>query len=66
MPKNFVLRTSLELLAISFELYCAVPFAIGAYPQHGSLTRDEIEAEFREMRDSKGELIKEFLFNKGL
>ena len=31
-PKNFYLRTSLELLTICFELYFAVPFAIGAYP----------------------------------
>lgn len=32
MPRNFYLKTLLEILAISFELYCAVPFAIGAYP----------------------------------
>ena len=32
MPKNFYLKTMIEILAISFELYFAVPFAIGAYP----------------------------------
>lgn len=32
MPKNFYLRTTLEILCICFELYFAVPFAIGAYP----------------------------------
>jgi hypothetical protein len=32
MPRNFYLRTALELSCISFELYWAVPFAIGAYP----------------------------------
>jgi hypothetical protein len=32
MPKNFYVKTLVELLAISFELSCAVPFAIGAYP----------------------------------
>ena len=32
MPRNYVARTLLEGLLISFELYCAVPFAIGVYP----------------------------------
>ena len=32
MPRNLALKTTLEILAISFELYFAVPFAIGAYP----------------------------------
>jgi Sideroflexins len=32
MPRNFFLKTTLEILAICFELYFAVPFAIGAYP----------------------------------
>jgi hypothetical protein len=32
MPRNFYIRTLVEILAICFELYCAVPFAIGAYP----------------------------------
>ena len=38
MPRNFYIRTILELLAISFELCVAVPFAIGAYPQNGTLS----------------------------
>jgi len=32
MPRNFYARTALELCAIAFELSCAVPLAIGAYP----------------------------------
>jgi hypothetical protein len=32
MPRNFYAKTCLEILAICFELYFAVPFAIGAYP----------------------------------
>ena len=32
MPRNFYMRTTLELLCIIFELYFAVPLAIGCYP----------------------------------
>lgn len=32
MPKNFYVKTCLEFSLFTFELYCAVPFAIGIYP----------------------------------
>jgi hypothetical protein len=32
LPRNFYLRTTLELSLIAFELYFAVPFAISVYP----------------------------------
>jgi len=32
MPKNFVLRTTLELSLFFCELYLAVPLAVAAYP----------------------------------
>ena len=66
MPRNFYLKTTLEILAISFELYFAVPFAIGAYPQLGKVSVDEVEDEFKHFKNSKGDPIKEFIFNKGL
>ena len=66
MPRNFYARTALELCAIAFELYCAVPLAIGAYPQNGTITAENIEEEFRQMRDAQGQPIRVFHFNKGL
>ncbi len=66
MPRNFFLRTNLEILCICFELYFAVPFAIGAYPQLGKVSVSEIEDEFKDLKNSKGDPIKEFIFNKGL
>jgi hypothetical protein len=66
MPKNFYVRTTLEILAICFELYFAVPFAIGAYPQMGKISVNEVEEEFRNLTNSRGDPIKEFIFNKGL
>lgn len=32
MPRNFYVRTCLEVFFIAFELYLAVPFAIAIYP----------------------------------
>jgi len=32
MPKNFYLKTLLEVSLIACELYIAVPFGIGVYP----------------------------------
>lgn len=66
MPRNFYLRTLLEISAICFELCCAVPFAIGAYPQYGHLRVDEVEEEFRHLVKSNGDPVREFIFNKGL
>jgi len=66
MPRNFYVRTTLEILAICFELYFAVPFAIGAYPQMGKISVNEVEEEFRNLTNSRGDPIKEFIFNKGL
>ena len=66
MPKNFYLKTLVEILAICFELYFAVPFAIGAYPQYGHLRADEVEEEFRNLRYPNGDPVKDFIFNKGL
>ena len=66
MPKNFYARTFLEILSICFELYFAVPFAIGAYPQYGNLRAEELEEEFRNLRYPNGDPVKEFIFNKGL
>ena len=47
MPKNTYMRTALELSIIAVELYFAVPLAIALYPQTGSIKREELEEEFR-------------------
>jgi ABC-type polysaccharide/polyol phosphate export permease len=66
MPRNFYLRTLLELLCISFELYIAAPFAISAYPQTATVASTSVEEEFRNLTNARGEQITHFVFNKGL
>ena len=66
MPSNFYLKTSIEALLIGGELYLAVPIGIAMFPQKGKILVSELETEFQLIKNSHGDLIKEFNFNKGL
>lgn len=66
MPRNFYLKTLVEVSYISLELYVAVPLGIAMYPQIGKINANELEEEFRNIRDERGVAVKEFYFNKGL
>lgn len=57
MPRNFALKTTLELSLFFCELYLAVPLAIAAYPQYGVIKREEMEPELREWKNKSGEYI---------
>jgi len=46
MPSNFYLKTLVEALAISGELYLAVPVGIAFFPQKGKILVSELETEF--------------------
>jgi len=54
MPRNFYLRTLLELTFIATELYFAVPFAIGVYPQTSKIKAEKLEPEFQNLIDKNG------------
>jgi hypothetical protein len=66
MPRNFTVRTTLELSMFFLELYLAVPIAIAAYPQYGRIPVDQMEPEIQEWKTQQGKQIKEFMYNKGL
>ena len=66
MPRNFYLKTFVEVSYIALELYLAVPMAIAMYPQVGKINANELEEEFRNIKDERGVAVKEFYFNKGL
>ena len=66
MPKNKVGKFSVEFSLLAFELYFAVPLGLALYPRQGTLPAKDLEPEFQNIKDSKGDLIKEFVFNKGL
>jgi hypothetical protein len=66
MPRNFYLKTLLEVSFISLELYVAVPLGIALYPQQGRIKIEDLEPEFKNLKNENGIAIKEFIFNKGL
>eukprot|EP00352_Strombidinopsis_acuminata_P003205 CAMPEP_0176403230 /NCGR_PEP_ID=MMETSP0126-20121128/49927_1 /TAXON_ID=141414 ORGANISM="Strombidinopsis acuminatum, Strain SPMC142" /NCGR_SAMPLE_ID=MMETSP0126 /ASSEMBLY_ACC=CAM_ASM_000229 /LENGTH=80 /DNA_ID=CAMNT_0017781353 /DNA_START=627 /DNA_END=869 /DNA_ORIENTATION=- len=66
MPRASGPRTAVEVACIAFELYLCVPLGTGIFPREGQLSADELEEEFRNKVDAKGNKIKEFYFNKGL
>eukprot|EP00474_Spongospora_subterranea_P010205 CRZ10663.1 hypothetical protein [Spongospora subterranea] len=47
-------------------LAMAVPLAIGIFPQTGIISVQDLEEEFQNVRDSKGDRVSVFTYNKGL
>jgi Sideroflexins len=66
IPKSRVPKTILELAVISMSLYVALPLSVSLFPPRGEIAADQIEPEFREMRNSRGDLVTKFYYNKGL
>lgn len=66
MPKSRGPKTIVDLSVISFALWIALPISVSLFPPRGQAKNTEIEAEFREMRNSRGELVTSFYYNKGL
>lgn len=65
-PTRGPAKTALELGLIFIQLYCAVPLALGVFPQIGSINASELEPEFQSLKAKDGSLMTEFAFNKGL
>ena len=66
MPKNKPGKLSVEISLLLLELYFAVPLGLALYSRQGLISAKDLEPEFKQIKDSKGKLIDEFVFNKGL
>mmetsp|Transcript_12876 Transcript_12876/g.17325 ORF Transcript_12876/g.17325 Transcript_12876/m.17325 type:complete len:233 (-) Transcript_12876:178-876(-) len=66
MPKNRALKLSVELSLLCLELYFAVPLGLSMYSRQGNIGANELEPEFGNLKNSRGNLVTEFVFNKGL
>lgn len=66
-PKNPAAQLMIQLGLIVAQLKCAVPLAMGAFPQICTIEAARLEPEFQNLRsETTGELIREFRYNKGL
>eukprot|EP00331_Platyophrya_macrostoma_P029838 CAMPEP_0176454680 /NCGR_PEP_ID=MMETSP0127-20121128/30118_1 /TAXON_ID=938130 /ORGANISM="Platyophrya macrostoma, Strain WH" /LENGTH=295 /DNA_ID=CAMNT_0017844057 /DNA_START=105 /DNA_END=992 /DNA_ORIENTATION=- len=47
-------------------LWVALPLSIGLFPQEGRIHYSKLEAQFHDLKNSKGEKVEYFVFNRGL
>jgi tricarboxylate carrier len=59
-------RLPVEATVCVLSFVFGLPFAISLFPQEGSIPSAQAEDRFRQLRDSKGQPIPTFYFNKGL
>ncbi|CDW90303.1 sideroflexin 5 [Stylonychia lemnae] len=65
-PKRARLANLIELILCACSLTVALPMSVALFNQRSMLPRESLEAEFQDLKDSKGEVITHFYFNKGL
>jgi hypothetical protein len=66
LPKSRGPRTILDLTVISFALWTALPLSVSLFPQRGEIAASQLEEEFRGRRNSKGQIVEKYFYNKGL
>lgn len=59
-------RPFVQVPVITACLWLALPLAIGLFPQMSSVKAQDLEPQFRDLKDSKGNKVDTFYFNKGL
>ncbi|OQS04486.1 Mitochondrial Tricarboxylate Carrier (MTC) Family [Thraustotheca clavata] len=66
MPKNRVGRVIAEVSVVTLCIWGAFPAAIALFPQYGTIAAKDLEPQFQQLTNSKGQLVKEFTYNKGI
>ena len=66
LPRARAPKTLLELSVIAFALWVALPISVSLFPPTGEAKSAEIEPEFRELRNAKGQIVDRVYYNKGL
>jgi hypothetical protein len=66
MKRYPALSIPVNLTLITVCLYIGLGPAIALFPQIGSLSTDNMEAEFHNLVDSRGRAITQLYYNKGL
>lgn len=55
-----------EIGVMAVCLFSGVPPALAAFPQIDHIQASKLEPEFQGLQNSKGQIITQFSFNKGL
>ncbi|KAM9978232.1 hypothetical protein ACTFIY_012000 [Dictyostelium cf. discoideum] len=59
-------RMPLNLAVIAAIFNTSLPAAIALFPQESTISANSLEPQFRNIKDKNGNIIKEFIYNKGL
>lgn len=65
-PKNPVLSKLTEASLCICSLTFALPMSIALFQQRSQISSEELEMEFKAIKNEQGDLIKEFYYNKGM
>ncbi|EGG25316.1 sideroflexin [Cavenderia fasciculata] len=68
---SFIKKYPLAKMPINLAVIAAIfnsslPAAIAMFPQESSISASDLEPQFRDLKDKNGNIIKEFIYNKGL
>ncbi|CAD8179945.1 unnamed protein product [Paramecium pentaurelia] len=65
-PQGRGIGLALDLSLSGFFLYCGLSVGIGIFPQYLKVNPTDLESQYQNLTNSKGNKIKTIVFNKGL
>eukprot|EP01015_Nassula_variabilis_P037457 TRINITY_DN9920_c0_g2_i1.p1 TRINITY_DN9920_c0_g2~~TRINITY_DN9920_c0_g2_i1.p1 ORF type:complete len:287 (-),score=28.28 TRINITY_DN9920_c0_g2_i1:84-944(-) len=66
LPKGKIGNTILNATIAAALLGSAMPLALAVFPQYSKIRASDLEPEFQDLVNSKGNKISEFIYNRGL
>ncbi|KAF0687321.1 Aste57867_20931 [Aphanomyces stellatus] len=66
LPKNKFGRVFTEIGVVTLCIWGAFPAAIALFPQYGSIPATQVEPHFQNLKNSKGQPVTQFTYNKGI
>lgn len=66
LPRGRASSLAVNCLCIGFSLQCMLPAALGVFPPRSTFNVDDLEPQFRSLKDKTGAPVRELYSNKGL
>ena len=66
MARSLAVRTGVELGVIAVFLQLALPFAVAVFPQRGAIAAASLEPQFHGRKDTRGQPVETYYYNKGI
>ena len=66
LPKGKVPMLAVNCICIGFSLQCMLPAALGVFPPRSTFKVEDLEPQFRSLKDKSGAPVRELYSSKGL